>query len=139
MVTYALTDYLFGTQHTIRQAHGVFTRLAPVEPLVILAEADAYITTSDTTSGGMGGTSPSFVSALQADVEPTQGLHIVVTGETMVQGNSPMGGTAASYGAWTGLLWFFAPHADARFDFVASSIGGGPVTIYLLPQLHLYL
>jgi hypothetical protein len=146
MVTYAVTDYLDGTPHTIRQAHGVFTRLAPVEPLVIMAEADATVTTSDTVTMGAtttGGTVPGMVSALQADVEPTQGLHLVFTGETMVQANVPMGpggnGTAVSYGGWAGVLWFFAPHADARFDFVASSIANGPVTFYLLPQLHVYL
>ena len=142
MVTYAATDYLYGTPHTIRQAHGVFTRLAPKEPLVILAEVDAMVTTSDAMSNGTGGTVPGVVSMVQADIEPTQGLHVILTGETMVQGNFPTAtgpGTATSFGGWAGVLWFFAPHADVRFDFVASSVANSPVNIYLLPQLHLYL
>lgn len=136
MVTYAGKDYQYGTAHTIRQAHGVFARLAPKEPLVLMAELDALVTTAD------GSTQPGMVGALQADVEPVQGLHFVATGETWIVGNfpTPTGpGTAHSYGGWAGVLWFFAPHADLRFDFVASSIADGPVTLFLLPQLHLYL
>ncbi len=134
-VTYAAVDYLDGTAHTIRQVHGVFTRLVPVKPLVILAEADALIITSD-----LGGTSPGVVDMVQADVEPTQGLHLIATGESWVQNNYPVPGKLdMSYGAWLGALWFFAPHCDARFDFVASSVAGGPISFYLLPQLHVYL
>jgi hypothetical protein len=146
MVTYAGQDHQLRTPHTIRQLHGLFTRLAPVEPLVFLAEADAYIITSDATMGGMGGTSPGMVGALQADVEPTQGLHFVVTGETWIQSNiptssglaPPSGGLTEVFGLWTGVLWFFAPHTDVRFDFVLSS-QNGTLGYFMLPQLHLYL
>jgi hypothetical protein len=140
MVTYARTDYQLSTPHTIRQLHGVFTRVAPKEPLVIMAEADAYILTSDATSGGTGGTSPGMVGALQADVEPTQGLHVVVTGETWIQSNMPGtgGGMTKMFGAWAGLLWFCAPHTDVRFDVVVSSMNG-TASYFLLPQLHVYL
>jgi hypothetical protein len=146
MVTYAETDWQMATPHTIRQLHGLFTRLTPKEPLVILAEADAYIITSDTMSNGSGGTSPGMVGALQADIEPTQGLHVIVTGETWLQSNIPAttglappgGGLTQLFGVWTGLLWFFAPHADVRFDFVLSTLNGAPA-YFMLPQLHLYL
>jgi hypothetical protein len=146
MVTYAKTDFQMSTPNTIRQLHGVFTRLAPVAPLVVLAEADAYIITSDATSSGGGGTSPGMVGAIQADVEPTQGLHVVVTGETWLQSNvpsstglaPPSGGLTQIYGVWAGLLWFFAPHSDVRFDFVYSAANGTP-TYFFLPQLHVYL
>jgi hypothetical protein len=137
LVTYAAVDVVYGTPHTIRQVHGLFTRLAvPKTPLVVLAEADALITTSDVTTSGSGGTSPGMVGMLQADVEPTQGVHLMATGETWVQGAST--GTAKSFSSYLTALWFFAPHADLRFDFVTQSLAGS-VSIYALPQLHLYL
>ncbi len=150
MVTYAQTDFQMSTPHTIRQLHGLFTRLAPKQPLVILAEADAYILTTDASSTGSGGTSPGMVGALQADIEPTQGVHLVVTGETWLQSNIPAttglapashgggGGLTKLFGAWAGLLWFFAPHADVRFDFVLST-ANGTASFFFLPQLHVYL
>jgi hypothetical protein len=143
LITYADTDYVYATRHTIRQVHGVFTRLAPKDPLVILAEVDALVTTSDYTLNAQGGTVPGMVGMVQADVEPTQGLHLVFTGETMVEGQS--GVITKAYGGWAGVLWFFAPHADLRFDFVASSLDTGQpgqsaqTTIYLVPQVHIYL
>jgi hypothetical protein len=44
-----------------------------------------------------------------------------------------------SYTGGVAVLWFFMPHADVRFDFVASSQSGGSVSYYLLPQLHVFL
>jgi hypothetical protein len=136
LVTYAAMDYVNSTPHTIRQVHGVFTRYSPHEVVALLAEADAWIVTTSA------GTEPSAIAMLQADVEPVQGLHLIATGETMVQANVPVGTTrvtGASYDGWGAVLWFFAPHADVRFDVVAASVFNGPVSIYALPQLHLYL
>jgi len=141
LVTYAGEDYLTHNPHTIRQVHGLFTRVVPKwEPLVILAEVDALVTTSDAPGNGTSTTSPGMVGALQLDLEPTQGVHAVVTGETLVQNNDPMGGPGLTkiYGGWFGALWFFAPHADVRFDCVVESMSGA-ASIYLLPQLHIYL
>jgi hypothetical protein len=141
LVTYAGEDYLYKTPHTIRQVHGLFTRVVPQwEPLVILAEVDALVTTSDAPGNGSSTTSPGMVGALQFDLEPTQGVHAVVTGETLVQNNMPGGGSGLTkiYGGWFGALWFFAPHADVRFDCVVESMNGA-ASIYLLPQLHVYL
>ncbi|MFT3774307.1 MAG: hypothetical protein QM820_53780 [Minicystis sp.] len=144
MVTYAKQDYLYQSPDTIRQVHGAFLRASPVEPLVILAEADALVTTTGKTSIATAGTSGGFVSTVQLDYEPIQGLHLIATGETLVQtsvvttSTSP-GVTAKSFAGWASALWFFAPHADLRFDFVAYSLMDGPVSIYLLPQLHVYL
>lgn len=145
MLTYAKTDYVYNTPDTIRQVHGAFTRVSPVEPLVLLVEADALITKTGAVPGFQtAGTSGGFVSTVQADIEPTQGLHLIATGEAMVQSGivtSPnaAGVTKASFAGWASALWFFAPHADARFDFVAYSLMGGKVSYYLLPQLHVYL
>jgi hypothetical protein len=138
LVTYAAVDYQNSTPHTIRQVHGIFTRYSPHPVLVLLAEADAWITSYT------GATIPGAIAMLQADIEPVQGLHFVATGEAMVQSNVPVGPgmpniTGASYDGWGGILWFFAPHADVRFDAVAVSTLNGPVSVYALPQLHLYL
>jgi hypothetical protein len=137
MVTYAAKDYQTATSNTIRQLHGVFTRYSPHRVLVLMAEADAQVITAHET-----GMMPGVIGMAQADIEPAQGLHLVFTGEAMVQGNVPLGPMpvlAKSYDGWAGVLWFFAPHADVRADFVASSVANGAVTIYVVPQLHVYL
>lgn len=146
MVTYAKQDYVdpFHSPDTIRQVHGAFVRASPVEPLVILAEADALITKTGPNGVSTGGTTGGFVGTLQADIEPIQGLHLIATGEALVQSGvvlSPTspGQTVKSFSGWASALWFFAPHCDLRFDFVAYSLMDGPVNIYLLPQLHVYL
>ena len=134
--------------NTVRQVHGVFARLAPVEPLVLLVEADATITTANVgTATTPATTAPGFVGLIEADIEPTQGLHFIPAVETWIQGDYAQPGamamgvvTGKAYSAWAGVLWFFAPHADFRFDFVATTgVPNAPVAYYLLPQLHLYL
>jgi hypothetical protein len=149
LVNFAKQDYLSDTEgfalfNTIRQVHGAFARLTPAEPLVLLIEADATITTGSagaTTAPAT--TMPGFVALIEADIEPVQGLHFLPAVETWIQGDyaTPTGGvtTGKSYSAWAGVLWFFAPHADLRFDFVATTVLNGPVQYYALPQLHLYL
>jgi hypothetical protein len=143
-VTYARYDYLSKLPNTIRQVHGVFTRIVPKEAVVLLVEADAMFNTSG--KGGIqgAGTSGGIVSTAQVDVEPTQGVHFSVTGELLIENgvvlaqNVP-GVTVQSYQAWLSALWFFAPHADLRFDFVAYTLQSSSIGYYVLPQLHVYL
>lgn len=144
MLTYARYDYLSGGPKTIRQVHGAFTRMAPAEPVVVLVEADAMLSTSDAYGIQTKGTTGGFIATAQVDYEPTQGLHLIGTGEMMIQNGvvlSPtaQGVTVQSYAGWLSALWFFAPHADIRFDFVAYSQMSSSVGFYLLPQLHVYL
>jgi hypothetical protein len=139
MVTYQGQDAIYQQTREIRNVHGVYTRWSPVQPLVLLAEADAFILTSLDT-----GTIPGFISLLQADVEPTQGLHLIASGEAMVQSNVPSqtGGAASTQNSFDGgaaILWFFAPHADVRMDVFVTSIAPSPVLFFILPQLHVYL
>jgi hypothetical protein len=136
LLTYAKDDSLYLTQNTIRQAHGAFARVAPFKELVLLAEADALINIADDASGEAL-TSPGFAGMIQADYEPIQGLHLIATGETWIA--DQVQATSKSFAGWGSVLWFFAPHADVRFDFVAYSYGDSPVAYYLLPQLHVYL
>jgi hypothetical protein len=133
-VTYTEKDLNLGVPD-VRELHGGFVRASPVKALVILAEGDAMINTTKPSSVSSVG----FVSMLQADVEPIQGVHLIATGETL----SP-GGLApkSSFGAWASVQWFFLPHADIRFDFTYRSMAEGnqliPVQSYLL-QTHIYL
>jgi hypothetical protein len=152
LVNFAKQDLLTATPpaiplfNTIRQVHGVFARLTPVEPLVLLVEADALITTGNGGSAtAAASTMPGFAGLIEADIEPIQGLHLIPAVETWVQGDyTAVVGTPATtgkaYSAWAGVLWFFAPHADLRVDFLASTYSlNQPVTYFVLPQLHLYL
>jgi hypothetical protein len=142
MVTYAAKDFLTPSlTNEVRQVHGLFTRYSPRRELVLLSEVDALVTTTSLPKT-MGGLMPGVVAMVQFDVEPIQGVHVIATGETMAQGNVPMGptgGLAHSWDVGAALLWFFAPHADVRFDLLALSMANSPTQFYLLPQLHIYL
>lgn len=130
LVTHAADDLYLRAPNT-RQAHGAFVRYAPWEPLVLLAEAD-FIAQSPTGLPSRRG----LVTVVQADVEPWQGLHFMLTGETYDPGAS-----GVSYGGWLSAVWFFAPHLDIRGDLIRSSDVFGnqrtPVLAYL-GQLHAY-
>ncbi len=142
LITYAGRD-IFLDVPDVRQAHGLFARATPAKPLVLLAEADLI---ADTTRPTSAASSLGAATMLQADVEPLQGLHLIVTGETL----SP-GGRApdSSFGVWGSVDWFFLPHADVRFDLTFRDMANGtagigaaatylPTESYLI-QLHVYL
>jgi hypothetical protein len=131
-LVYGVTDY--------RYANGAFARWAPVEPIVFMAEGD-WIYQSLTWNGHRSG----FAAFLQADYEPAQGFHVMVTGEAMNGGNLE---EPSSYDGWLSAVWFFLPHTDLRFDGIYSSVGTPPapgapaqhtgVTTWLA-QLHVFL
>ncbi len=130
LVTHAARDLYLLLPNT-RQAHGVFTRLAPVSPLALLFEADLVAQSALSATG--------YATMLQADVEPIQGVHLIASGENMHSGAT---GSGTSWGGWLGAGWFFAPHADARFDFVHQSLAFGTVNVPLttfMMQFHVYL
>ncbi len=111
-IVYGVTDY--------RYANGVFARYSPVQPLVFLAEADS-VYQSLTWNGHRGG----YAAFAQADYEPTQGFHVMVTGETMNSGTS---GEPPSFDGWLSGVWFFLPHMDLRLDAIYSTLGVPAVT-----------
>jgi hypothetical protein len=131
-VVLGVTDY--------RYANGVFARYAPAQPLVLLAEAD-WVYQSVTWNGHKSG----IAAFAQADYEPAQGFHVMLTGETMNGGSD---GEPTSFDGWLSAVWFFLPHADLRFDGVYTSLGMPPnpgggaghvsVTTWLA-QLHVFL
>lgn len=117
----------------LRQAHGLFVRLSPVVPLVIFGEGDLVVNSPAGAS-----TTKAFASMLQGDVEPIQGLHLILTGETL----TPGGGAASSYGGWAAIDWFCLRQLDVRFDFMWRSMeaGGDRLDVKaVLVQAHLYL
>ncbi|HXK19542.1 MAG TPA: hypothetical protein VNG33_17150 [Polyangiaceae bacterium] len=131
LATHAARDLLLKTPNT-RQAHGLFVRYAPWEPLVLLGEGDVLLQHTPGSATLVG-----LASMLQADVEPVQGLHFMLTGETYTPGKQ-----AQSYGGWLGSSWFFAPHADVRVDFMRRSEIFGPMRVHVtaaMAQLHVYL
>jgi hypothetical protein len=130
LVTHAARDIYLKVPDT-RQAHGVFARVSPVRPLVLMLEGDAV---AQSALSGWG-----YASMLQADVEPIQGLHLILTGENMRQAGPS---TGMSWSGWLGAGWFFAPHADLRFDVLRQSLALGPANVAataLMAQLHVYL
>lgn len=117
-----------------RQAHGVFGRVSPLTPLVLLGEFDVLL---DAPAGLS--SSQRWVGLLQADVEPLQGLHFIGAGEAISAG---LGTSQRSWGGWLGVDWFLHSHFDVRADLVRQLVGAGPdqltVTSFVL-QGHVYL
>jgi hypothetical protein len=138
MVTTAEADLTtFADDKTLRQAHGLFTRLVPVSQVAVLLEADALLKT-DLNAG--------YVGFLQVDYEPVQGLHFLATGEFLDQGFRPAEGALPDperapgfgepkFGGWLSVDWFFAPHCEVRIDGIARQDD----PFRLLAQFHVFL
>jgi hypothetical protein len=133
LVTTALLDVRDGTT-MLRQAHGAFVRGAPWAPLVFMAEGNALFRSPAGASMIAG-----YSGMLQADYEPTQGLHLIGTGEIA---NDGLLGSTPMVGGWVSAQWFFAAHLDARVDGIVQSVPqpvGSASLITLLAQIHAYL
>jgi len=133
LVTHAKEDYLLLTSNT-RQAHGLFLRYSPIEPIVVMAEGDYLVQAPSGIPKATG-----HATLLQLDTEPVQGVHLIATGETYDGG---MPGEQTSYAGWLSAAWFFLPHADVRVDGIREelSTGGGKLGMTaVLGQLHFFL
>jgi len=133
LVTHAARDFRLKVEN-LRQAHGLFVRISPVAPLVILGEANLVMSAPTGMTGSKG-----LVSALQGDVEPLQGLHFILTGETWTPGGA---GTVSSYGGWAAIDWFCFRQIDVRLDFMWRRMAFGTDRLdatALLLQGHIYL
>lgn len=116
-----------------RQAHGVFGRWAVGGPVVLMAEADLLARSSRTSKLGFG-----YTGLLQADVEPVQGLHVLVSGEALRTADGVQRGVGGSFG----LSFIFLPQLELRTDAVVRHVGtssGTSNTLSLLTQLHVEL
>jgi hypothetical protein len=136
-VTYARLDRLTFEQDSVRQAHGMTLRWAASEKFSILGEMDALFR-SRANAG--------YVGFAQADYEPIQGLHLMLTGEVVDQGmaqqtadeSAPVaqpGSGEPAFGGWFTVDWFFYKQLEFRTDFVLRQ--DEPFTI--LGQFHFYL
>ncbi len=79
---------------------------------------------------------------VQADIEPTQGLHVVLTGESHGEpaGRDQRGPNAQLRRLGRAALVLRAPHRHPRRLLRGLKLAGNPnAQIYILPQLHFYL
>lgn len=135
--TYARLDRLTFEEKSLRQAHGLTLRWAPFRKFSILSEMDALFRTN---------ANAGYVGFAQADYEPIQGLHFLLTGEILDNGlpvvsqgtptpiASPGVGEPQG-GGWFSIDYFFYKQLEFRTDLVIRQ--NEPVTI--LGQLHLFL
>jgi hypothetical protein len=118
-----------------RHAHGVFARWStPWDPLVLLGEWDYVFESPKYLTRRTG-----IVGYLQADIEATQGVHFIATGEAT---NVSTDSVPPSWSGWLSYAWFFAPHADIRLDNIYQSFAntaGRTSALSLLLQAHIYL
>lgn len=133
-VTYAGEDRITGEVDSVRQAHGMMMRWAPVQSLVVMAEFDALFR-SRADAG--------YVGFTQIDYEPVGGLHFLLTGEMLdeglaIQSPAPVsapGQGQPKFGFWASIDWFLYTQLEVRIDAIARQ--NEPFT--LLGQFHLYL
>lgn len=114
-------------QPYFRHSHGIFGRIAPVKPLVLMAEGDVLVSSPKSDNPAT-----DFTGLFQADFEATQGLHFVGTAEMLTQ--SKLHQTLV--GGWLGAWFFLFAHMDARFDVLQRTAGTAPSTTTVLFQLH---
>ncbi len=123
-----------------RHAHGLFGRYSPMKQLVLLLESDLLVVSQPATAEGSHRTQLGSANLLQVDVEPIQGVHVIVAGELYDQ---ELARSRATWQGWAGAQWFFAPHADVRIDalYAASpfSTAESAGTTTFLAQFHVYL
>ncbi len=131
---HAKKDVDLGASRT-RVAQAAFARVAPVEPLVISAEADALQERSGSDPWALGA-----IGTLQADYEPVQGVHARATGEFCDPDLGDATGGAAA--GWLSGIWFFAPHADLRLDALYGQLNctpGAAAGAAGMAQVHFWL
>jgi hypothetical protein len=117
-----------GTRH----AHGLSLRWAVDPSLVLLAEATflAWLSTPEADRFG-------YAAFAQADWEPVQGLHLLLTAESAHRGRIQRGPSA---GVWLSAAWYFFSHLELRVDNILRHLEAGmPLSYALVAQLHAYL
>jgi hypothetical protein len=119
------------TEPTTRQAHGATLRWSPSKPWVLMAEANALLST---------GRDLGYVGLLALDWEPVQGLHLALSEELADAGSLEQqaalpGAGKTTSGTWLSAHWFFLTHWDLQLDFVSRY----SVAPTLQAQLHFYL
>jgi hypothetical protein len=131
LITRATYDIATRERNYLRQAHGVFGRYAPIEPLVLQLEGDLLLDKPDTTRGEVG-----YAAMLQADYQFIQGVRGILTGEALQRrGVNGLGG-------WVSASWQFLPQAELRVDAILRKRESGGLrsdTLTVLGQLFFAL
>lgn len=131
LATFANEDRFTQVRRALRHAQSLHGRAALSERTALLAEIDLL---------KQAGRSLGYAGWMQADYEPWHGLHLMLTGELLDQGQldgaetSPGNGEARA-GAWASLAWYFLSHGELRLD--ALQRRESPFTVQA--QLHLFL
>jgi hypothetical protein len=128
IVTNLAPDPFANASDSWRQAHGLFSRWFVGGPVVLLAEANLLVQSASGVPRDWGGN-----GFLQADIQPFQGLHFMVSGEALRQFGQ------SNYGLWFGVSWFFFTYCEARVDTVFSENGtptGFEPSFSVLAQLN---
>lgn len=120
---------------TTRHAHGVFARIAPMDRLALLAEADLLAFQTRGQLDRLG-----FAALVQADFDLMQGLHLMGTLEGAHTGSGEQG---PSLGGWASVAWYPLPHLEVRLDNIlrrrATAGAAASVEYNLLLMLHVFL
>ncbi|MCY1078308.1 hypothetical protein [Archangium lansingense] len=133
LLTHARYDVVTKRPSFLRQAHGVFARVAPVKPLVFLLEADVLL---DRPEGGP--LASGYTGLLQVDYELKQGFHLLATAEVLQR----PGVHVTALGGWLSFDYFILPQLEVRLDAILSHPGQSapePNVLSLLGQLRLSL
>ena len=120
---------------SLRQVYAVFSRWAPIEPVVVMVEGDVFLNNTL----GSGALQTNAATWLQVDWEPIQGIHFAPAVETL----NSYGVSGTGVGTWMTIDWFCLPHTDIRLDGVyryqPSSTNPASNIFTFLVQLHTYL
>ncbi len=131
LLTHAEYDVVTIRPSFLRQAHGVFARVAPVTPVVFLLEADVLL---DRPEGGP--TTSGYTGLLQVDYELRQGFHLLATAELLQR----PGVHVTEVGGWLSFDYFILPQLEVRLDAILRHTGQSaaePNVMNLLGQLRL--
>ena len=135
LITYADANLDTGADvHTLRQAHGVFTRFSPTGALAVTSEADLLVKSPQLNNSAFG-----FTAMLAPDLEIVRGVHGIVTGEVLQNGYSVGTDTNVAGRVWLTAEWFVYTHLDLRFDVYRQMQAGQDDQMAYLLQAHIYL
>jgi hypothetical protein len=131
LLTWANEDRFTQARRALRHAQSLHARAALSDRWVLLAEVDLL---------KQAGRALGYAGWMQADYEPLRGLHVLLTGELLDQGQleggvATPGNGEARAGAWASLAWYCLSHGELRLD--ALQRRESPFTVQA--QLHLFL